>query len=115
MAASRVREGGRTFPDSPSSGPPETIVPTSPPGARVGAAQADDRGASPSPTSTVEEVEMLAPIQVAVLVTLIAALLSVGYLLNVFPREEREEPETRPEPKGRKVRDDRDTDSFIRS
>ena len=32
---------------------------------------------------------MLTPIQVAVLVTLITALLSVGYLLNVLPREAR--------------------------
>jgi hypothetical protein len=31
---------------------------------------------------------MLTPIQVAVLIALVAALSSVGYLLNVLPREE---------------------------
>ncbi len=47
---------------------------------------------------------MLTPIQVAVLVTLVAALLSVGYLLNVLPREERKT-RHRDRPQGEKERD----------
>jgi hypothetical protein len=48
---------------------------------------------------------MLTPIQVAVLITLIAALLSVGYSLNVLPREERRN-RPRDRARDRKERDD---------
>jgi hypothetical protein len=51
---------------------------------------------------------MLTPIQVAVLITLVAALLSVGYSLNVLPREERKN-RHRARPQGEKERDDEET------
>jgi hypothetical protein len=87
--ASRVREGGRTFPDSHSrAAHPSLLYRSCLRALRGGTAQAEDRGVSSSLTSTIEGVHTLTPIQVGMLMTLISALLGVGYLLNVLLREE---------------------------
>lgn len=57
---------------------------------------------------------MLTPIQVAVLITLVAALLSVGYSLNVLPREEIRD-RHRDGAQGEKERDDEETIIYSRS
>jgi hypothetical protein len=59
---------------------------------------------------------MLTPIQVAVLITLVAALLSVGYSLNVLPRDERRNRHrdgAHGEKEGEKERDEEETIIYI--